>query len=127
MGVYCDNYLGYVMDITHLAFSDDSVACDDPVTLKLAGIVPRGRGKAGDIELVGDGMCGEYAYLVLIEFVGCSAGIDPFTEVADRLNEVLATALIPEAVTEKMTEAFRLVFGHVPVPPITLKRFAHYH
>lgn len=160
MGVYCDQYVGYVVEISplmddlinrlnsnmkqllgekefHEKYIDDydvfSIIFNDGVgipeelrALKVKGHYADDEPGPEDIEILTDGMCGEYNYLILIK------DVDRYSENEDEpskyVNEMLRQVPVPQDVIDRMSAVYEYLF-HKKLDPkwIYLQQIAHFH
>lgn len=143
MGVYVDKYVGYMIDISEEIFKlrkENIEAFDELLDgifyneiamldkYKDAGFKCRyGDDTASkeDLELVYDGMNGDYAYIILIDTV------DRYSNDESDIPELIKLALmktpIPEEVTEKLSKAYNVLFDQKLDKPIYLQMLNHWH
>lgn len=136
MGVYADKYFGYFMNVLddYLKGEDmwdkfidsDGIISEELKELRFVPYYARPKHGEGDITLLYDGMCGNYAKLVFVQTVEFYSADDSYTN--EKVNEILKSSPVPTEVREQMEKVYDLIFGKPKeYPPIYLKQFTFFH
>lgn len=139
MGMYVDQYVGYMVDVTeevdalgkdindllwYTLFMDDNPMPKDLETLGVKATFADDSPNTGDIEVIFDSNSGRYAKIVLIESVDRYS--DNESKPNDLVNEALKKTPVDKEKIEKLAKVYECLFKKPMQKEVYLQQFARW-